>query len=309
MTTERSSKAAEITYRIEACDGPRFSPQRIHRLSHNFNEHPLLQLPELARLAKDLYPMGQCRFIAPGSTQASEFWHEPKDASGRDVDEVFRRIEEPGSWVALYNVETQPRYRELLRQVIDCVRPMVEPEQPGIFNAGGFIFISAPPSVTPFHIDRENNFWLQIKGRKTMNVWDPSDRLVVSSEDRARFIVSRRLTGVRLKDEFVERSNEFFVGSGDGVYFPSTSPHMTRCDAGSTRAGDAVSVSIGVVFYTDLTRMHANIHACNLFLRRFGITPSEPGDGGKMDIIKFRLGRALVYLRQRLRSYTPSVGM
>ena len=90
-------------------------------------------------------------------------------------------MEEPGSWIALYNVEAVPRYAALLQEIIDGLRERVEREEPGIFAVTGFIFISAPPSVTPFHIDRENNFWLQLHGRKTLSVWDPNDREAVSA--------------------------------------------------------------------------------------------------------------------------------
>lgn len=202
-----------------------FSTSSICPIRHTYHLHPLLQLPALAELAVELTPTNQCRYIEPGTRQDSEFHHESADPAGRGVTEVFRDIERPGSWIALYNVETVPRYRELLETIIDGVRPLVEPTQPGIFNVGGFIFISAPPSVTPFHIDRENNFWLQIAGRKIMDVWDPSDRRVVAGADRERFIVNRSLENVRLRDEFRTLSHHFDVGPGDGVYFPSTSPH------------------------------------------------------------------------------------
>jgi hypothetical protein len=286
-----------------------FSTHRVQPIHHDFHLHPLMQLPELAKLAKDLVATKQCRFIVPGTKQDSDFQHKAEEPSGRSIDEVFRRIQEPGSWIALYNVETHPVYRGFLEEVTQSVRALVEPQQPGMFNVGGFIFISAPPSVTPFHIDRENNFWLQVKGRKAINVWEPTDRHVVPADVVDKFIVYADLESVRLKDGFVERSHAFDVGPGEGVYFPSTSPHMTRSDPGWTRPGDGVSISIGVVFYTDVTRRSANVHRWNLLLRRLGLTPTEPGRSVWLDRLKYPFGRALVWFTRTFRGYHPSVGM
>ena len=295
-------------FRVWVDEPTTFSTHRVQTIHHNFHLHPLMQLPELAKLAKDLSATRQCRFIKPGTQQASEFHHNPEDTEGRGIDEVFQRIEEPGSWVALYNVETHPVYREFLAEVTASVRPLVGPQQPGMFNVGGFIFISAPPSVTPFHIDRENNFWLQVHGRKVMNVWDNTDRHVVPAATVERFIMYAALDDVRLKDGFRERSHEFDVGPGDGVYFPSTSPHMTRSEPGWTRPGDGVSVSIGVVFYSDVTRRAANVHALNTLLRRFGLSPREPGQSVWLDRLKFPLGRAVVWFNKAVRGFEPKVG-
>jgi hypothetical protein len=285
-----------------------YSTRKIQALKHNFDQHPQMQLPELAKLAKDLVKTKQCRFITPGSQQATPFHHEDHDPQGRDIDEVFRRIEEPGSWIALYNVETHPVYKKFLDDVVACFKPMVEREQPNVFNVGGFIFISAPPSVTPFHIDRENNFWLQVAGRKVMNVWDPTDHVVVPAHLQDQFILYGDLDEVRLKDGFKERSHEFDVGPGDGVYFPSTSPHMTRSDPGWTQPGNGVSISIGVVFYTDVTKKAAYLHALNLILRqRFGIEPRPPGESAFVDALKYPFGRLLVWAK-KLGGYKPKAG-
>ena len=199
-----------------------------------------MQLPELATLAKSLYETEQCRFIKPGTTQASGFGHAARSFDGRDIDEVFRRIEEPGSWVALYNVQTDDRYRVFLDEVISSVMSLAAPEQPGISDIGGFIFISAPPSVTPFHIDRENNFWLQIAGRKRLNVWDHTDRDVVSAAAVEQFVLTGSLADVKLIPGMEARSLEFDTAAGDVGYFPSTSPHMTRRDTYWVSAGDGV---------------------------------------------------------------------
>ena len=288
---------------ISVGDSAKFSTDRVQAIRHDFHRHPLLQLPELAKLAKVLTATRQCRFIPAGATQATPFEHGASDPGGRKIDEVFARMEEPGSWVALYNVETHPPYQALLEEITASVRPLVERQEGRMFGVGGFIFISAPPSVTPFHIDRENNFWLQIRGRKVMNVWDPTDSHVVADIDRETFVVNASLDNVRLKDGFKERSHEFDVGPGDGVYFPSTSPHMTRCDTAWVRAGEGISISIGVVFYTDATKRIARLHVLNRFLRRLGMNPAVPGARARVDALKVPLANALVWTKKVLRGY------
>ena len=276
-----------------------FSTHRIHRLHHDFDRHPLFQLDELANLARELMPLRQCRFVRPGMTQASAFHHESAHPDGRDIGEVFRRIEEPGSWIALYNVEAIPRYHALLRQILDGLREQVERDEPGIFQVTGFIFISAPPSVTPFHIDRENNFWLQLHGRKTLSVWDPSDREAVTAAHVEDFIVSHTLREVRLKDSSRPNSHDFDSGPGDGVYFPTTSPHMTRSTTDWVTPGDGVSVSIGVTFYTAHTVRTARVHQFNRVCRKYlRMQPTYPGLSPSLDRAKAPFGLAAAVSRQ-----------
>lgn len=298
-----ASGRAAASCAVRVADERAFRTDRVQAIRHDFAGHPLLQLDALAGLARDLYASGQCRFIAPDTAPDAPFAHRGEDPVGRSVDEVFERIEQPGAWIALYNVETQPAYRALLEEITESVRPLVERQEPGMFGLGGFIFISAPPSVTPFHIDRENNFWLQIRGRKVMHVWEPTDTQVVSPLVRETFIVNADLGNVRMKPGDEERSHRFDVGPGDGVYFPSTSPHMTRSDRAWVQPGDAVAVSIGVVFYTSRTRRLARLHVLNHLLRRFGLLPSVPGEKPWLDAVKYPLACALVRLKKRFRGY------
>jgi hypothetical protein len=156
-------------------------------------------------------------------------------------------------------------------------------------------------------MDRENNFWLQVAGRKTLNVWDPTDRVVVPAPVAEKFMVSGSLQDVRLKDGFLERGHQFDVGPGDGAYFPSTSPHMTRSEPGWTRSGDAVSISIGVVFYTDVTRKHSRVHAGNRLLRKIGFSPGWPGTSS-LDGLKGQLGSLFVLARKIFKNQPPPAG-
>jgi hypothetical protein len=289
------------SYQVGPVDSANFSTFKVARLRHNFHTHPLFQMPELARLAKELMPLGHCRFVQPGLTQASPFSHDDHHPDGRGIEDFFRNIEEPGSWIALYYVQLIPRYRALLEQILETVRPTIEREQSGIFDVMGFIFISAPPSVTPFHIDRENNFWLQLHGRKTLSVWDPTDRETVSADAVEDFIVDRTLRKVRLKDEYRARGHHFDSVPGDGVYFPSTSPHMASSDVEWVTPGNGVSASIGVTFYTDSTRRTARIHQINRVLRKkLHVEPTYPGTSKAIDAVKSPLGRLVAPTRYHL---------
>lgn len=283
-----------------------FSTRRCAPIRHNYHRHPLMQLDRLEQLARSLLATRQCRFIVPGSTDASVFDHKSEPADGRSLEDVFRRIHEPGSWVALYNVQTDPEYARFVRDVLHSAGDIVRGQR--VFDVRGFVFISAPPSVTPFHIDREHNFWLQIRGRKTLSVWDHHDRETVAAADVEDFIGSGTLRNVRLTEAARGRARHFDCGPGDGVYFPSTSPHLTNTNTSWVTPDDGVVISIGVVFYSRFTRRTAYAHAFNGVLRRFGMPPRLAGNSDWVDRIKFPFGRVVVALRRRFRGYVPPPG-
>jgi hypothetical protein len=133
-----------------------------------------------------------------------------------------------------------------------------------------------------------------------LNVWDPSDRTVVPIDAVEDFIVAHSLRRVKLKDEYRARSHEFDVRGGDGVYFPSTSPHMTRSDPEWAAAGDRVAISIGVNFYTPVTRRTAQIHQINRVLRKCGLSPLGPGESPAMDALKAPIGKVTGIARSSL---------
>ena len=296
-------------HRIWFEDNSHYHPRKIAPVKHSFCDHPLLQLPRLQQLAESLLDNGQCKFIEADATQSSPFDTMNRNPQGRSIADIFAHIEEPGSWISMYNVETDPVYREFLWEAIRTVRPLAEGQDPGIFNVGGFIFISAPPAVTPFHIDRENNLWLQIRGRKQINVWDPSDRITVPEAAVENFIVQGDLTAVRFREEIRNRSFSGDMAAGEGVYMPSTSAHMTLSDTSWVTPENGYAISIAIVFYTKATRRTANLYALNQFLRRRGLTPTPPGQSRWRDAIKYPFARALVLSRKYLRGYELRPGM
>ena len=124
------SPRAPLPLQIWVDDETAFSTAKVCPIHHNYHLHPLMQMDRLAQLAKSLMPKGQCRFIAPGTTQASPFSHKAQSPEGLGIEEIFRRIEEPGSWVALYHVETDPSYDRFLHDALGTVKNLIERQEP-----------------------------------------------------------------------------------------------------------------------------------------------------------------------------------
>ena len=131
--TDRAAGVQTQNYRVWVDDPASFSTHKIAALHHNLHEHPLFQMHELAKLAKELVPFSQCRFIARDITPASRIAHDSLHPDGRSIDECFERIEELDSWLALYNIEVIPRYQALLFDIVDTMRAASNASSPASF--------------------------------------------------------------------------------------------------------------------------------------------------------------------------------
>lgn len=289
------------TYRVET--EPGFSTRRISRLRHNYDRHPMMRIDRLQALAHRLQPLGKCRFLERPVTGESDFKHVGQDPKGRSLDAAFRDLHLPGGWIALYDIHVIPEYARFVQEVMDSIDLRgYSNERPT--SARGYLFISSSPSLTPFHFDRDDNFWLQIHGRKTISVWDHRDRVAVPAREVERFIHHGKLNTVHLRPGVRERAIDFDAGPGDGIYMPSTSPHMTQTHAPDAGADDDPSVSLAVVFNSRASKRLANVHAFNTVLRRIGRDPQVEVHP-VLDAIKAPLGRVVIGLKRRFTGYRP----
>ena len=167
-------------------------------IGHRLVDHPLFQLPRLVALAQAL-PPDEVEYNAGDLPVNADYRQTPRN--GLDVAETIRRIEHCGSWMVLKRVERDPAYKALLDRLLDEIQPHSEPLHPGMRDRQGFIFITSPGSVTPFHMDNEYNFLLQVRGDKTVHMWDPNDRLVLPEQTIEEF-----------HGNFVHRNLEFRRG-------------------------------------------------------------------------------------------------
>lgn len=258
-------------------DTSRFEPMRIQPVSHALMAHPLLQLPSLVELAKRLERRGLVRRHNGSARPDTDFKCAPDLLPTKlDALETIQNINSADAWMALHNIQEDPIYRKLVDEVLDYVRPMIEDKDPGMCHRAGWIFVTSPGAVTPFHMDHEHNFILQTHGKKTLHVFDPLDRTVVTERALELFHTQHSRELVVYKEEFERAATVFELDAGMGGYMPTTAPHWVK-------NGDGVSITVSFTYYSASTLRRKLLHKGNYVLRKLGIEPSPVGESALRD--------------------------
>jgi hypothetical protein len=181
--------------------------------------------------------------------------------------------------MSLLNVQADPVYRKFIDEILDEVKPIVERKDPGMCYRAGWIFVSSPGAVTPFHIDHEHNFILQILGKKRLYTWDHTDREIVSERALELFHDQHSRELVTWREDMRKKARVFDLEPGLGGYMPSTTGHMVE-------NGDGPSVTISFTYYTDATRRNELLYRGNAALRRLGLSPTPIGADARRDAVK-----------------------
>ncbi|HET9130294.1 MAG TPA: cupin domain-containing protein, partial [Terriglobia bacterium] len=174
---------------------------------------------------------------------------------------------------------------------LDEVMASSESVAPGMKRRSGFVFVSSPGSITPFHFDQEYNFLLQIRGQKTVHVFP---RSIISEEEvEARFAVSHR--NLRFQESFQRTAMTFDLQPGDGLHIPIAAPHWVR-------NGTGVSISFSITFHTPASERRSALYRLNNHIRGMGITPVAPGKSVLRDGAKYIAFQGLRYAAHPLKT-------
>lgn len=263
-------------------------PLRPFAIRHMLAGHPLLTLPRIAKLASDMP-----RDLIEYNSGAANISQDPDKVQSVDLDpvEVVNRIETAGAWMVLKRIEKMPEYRALLEDTLLSVaraRGFKSLDEAGFSQVEGFLFVSSPNSTTPFHLDGEDNFFVQIHGDKTFAIFDNRDGAIADNAQVEYCTTKHR--NVPYNDSFKSRGVEYQLVGGDGCYVPYQWPHWVKT-AGS------YSISMAVTWKTAEVRRLNDLHTFNSMLRGLGLPQSAPGRNAAWDAIKlaiFRTGRGLV---------------
>jgi len=252
-------------------DAAAFDPWKIQAVTHRLSAHPLLQPDSVVALGERLEARGSVRTHGSDARPGTPFNSAPEMfPNARGAADTLRSIADAKAWMSLLNVQIDDTYRALVGEVLDGLRPAVEARDPGMHHRAGWIFVTSPNTVTPFHFDQEHNFILQMHGRKRVYVWDHRDTVAASEHARDLFHLSRERYLLRWRDEFRARAQVFDLEPGQGAYMPSTSPHMVE-------NGDGPSITMSFTYYTDSTQRDALLHRAHGRMRLWRIAPPAVG--------------------------------
>jgi hypothetical protein len=249
---------------------------------HALADHPLLALESLALLADSLpatsveHNVGDVPLVADA---------EAVERLERSPGEIVRGIDSNGCWMVLKNVEQDDAYRSLLDA---CLAEVPQAGEDAVTQREAFVFLSAPGSVTPSHVDPEHNFLLQVRGTKDFNVGRFADR-EVEQRELERFYGGGHRNIAQTPDDM----RTFALAPGDGVYVWPNAPHYVV-------NGPTVSVSLSITWQTTATRRAARVHAANGRLRALRVRPSAPGQRVAVDRVKAGAIGLLSAVRRRV---------
>jgi hypothetical protein len=262
-------------------------------LRHRLGSHPLFELPRLMQLVRTLADKPDEIYFDAGDVGVDQRWDQVPLPHMTVVD-ALDRIEKSGAWIIVRHSERDPEYASLLRE---CIEEFEErtgfPIRREMLVMHAIIFISSPLRVTPYHIDRECNFILQIRGHKTISIFDRNDREVLPEHELERYWAVDNNAAI-YKSQYQDRARVYELGPGDGVHVPVNCPHWVK-------NGDGISVTLSVNFWFR-DRSRSDVYRANYFLRRLGFRPRPPGSPLR-DAIKRRLVPGfdtMLGVRQRL---------
>ncbi|PZQ20478.1 MAG: transcriptional regulator [Sphingopyxis macrogoltabida] len=269
MTTPISPAPAPATERVFPDESLRameeLYPLRAGPLRHNLRDHPLLNLDALAVLAEAL-PASQIEYN-PGNIPIGI---KPEDVpqSALSIGETIRTIDSNGNWAVLKNIETMPAYRALLMGLLGELEDVVDPRTGAMLTPQGFIFISSPGSITPYHFDPEHNILLQLRGTKVMNVWPAGDERFAHRVEHERYHTGGH-RNLPWTDDFHAGALQVPLMPGDAVLMPVMAPHFVA-------NGDAPSISLSITWRSEWSYRESEAHVANAALRRMGLDPAMP---------------------------------
>lgn len=270
---------------IEAKDAASFKnafPLRPFAIRHTLAGNPSFSLPRIVELVREL-PRDQIEY----NSGKADIDQDPDSVALIDLDpeEVVRRIETCGAWMVLKRVETHAAYRALIEEaLLSVVRSLghASLKEAGFADVRGFLFVSSPNSTTPFHIDSEDNFFVQIHGEKFFNIYDNCDRSIASEEAIEHSIAKHR--NVPYDKAFDIKCTSYRLLPGEGVFVPYQWPHWVR-------TADNHSISLAITWKTEKVRKRNDILVFNSMLRGLGLPQQPPGKRPVLDAVKLAVFR------------------
>jgi hypothetical protein len=265
---------------------------------HSLHELDLFDLEHLRALAKRLPDPA---YYSTAKTTVTDGW---KRLGGDrpSLDATMAMLGETNSLVLLKHCEKDPQWGELFRALM---REVVEHAGDALgadLDIGRTtIVISSPRRVTPYHIDAEVNFLLQVRGHKLLHVFDSNDSSVLSETELEAFY-GGDYDGAHYRAERESEARVYQLEPGRGIHIPLHGPHWAQNQ-------DDVSVGVSLNFNLRSGARLAKLYKMNNRLRKAGFRPTAPGVSAWRDKMKVAAFEGLNAMRSLRRARPQKAGI
>ncbi len=274
---DRSIFGAETKDNFDVC-----YPEQAQVLEHKMAAHELLTLDALADLGAAL-PKTSVEYN-PGDLPVGIAPEDVPD-NGMSIADTIRLIENANSWAVLKNIEQVPEYQNLLLLLLEEIRPILENKTGKMLRPQGFIFVSSPDAVTPYHFDPEHNILLQLRGEKWMTTFPAGNPRYAPDEVHEGYHTGGHRNLI-WKDCFEAEGTKHHLTPGKAIFVPVMAPHYVK-------VGSEHSVSLSITWRSDWSFAEADVRAMNHWLRGKGLSPKAPGRWPEQNRAKTLVWRAM----------------
>lgn len=215
--------------------------------------------------------------------------------AGCSLDELLTGLRERSGYLMVSNAERDDEYRGVMEEILGEIALATEARDPGITWYSTYIFLSAEASLTPYHMDRELNFLLQIRGEKCVQLWDRADPEVMTAAQKDELLAYASEQRPPFRESFAHKAQRFVLRPGLGLHHPFIAPHVVETTSD-------LSISLAFTWRTRRTDRWTAAHTWNHRMRRLGLRPLAAGEHPLLDRAK---SAAMNVLRQVKKTVRP----
>jgi hypothetical protein len=244
---------------------------------HGLKDHPLFELSSLVELARRM-PDHRDTYWSNGKVDVSDPWTAGQEHR-LSLADTIAHIEDNNSLVLLKHTEQDQLYGPLFKEFLARVVEYSGDQMRRDVAAGEIlILISSPNRITPYHMDGECNYVVQVVGNKTLSVFDQNDQTLVSAKAIEQYHAVD-ISSIKYDKDRQADAALYELNAGTGVHIPLWAPHWVRNH-------NNVSIALSVTYELFSVQRETRICRLNNLLRKAGFTPTPPGVSPWRDQLK-----------------------
>lgn len=254
--------------------------RRPFRVRHRLADLAAFQMPELAAMIRRLLRHQIiCRRGRLGVDADFDESFRPGE-SALALESALEDVEGLSAYIYVSNPEKDPEYQSLIAELLSEIARSIHEVHPLVTWYSTYLFISGFDSTTPYHMVREMNFLLQVRGEKNVLLWDQGDPEVMTDAQKDALLagIGRRPD---YREGMAQKAMRFVLKPGQGVHRPFIAPHAVHTSS-------RLSISLAVTFRTKQSDVWTAAHGFNYHLRRIGLRPAPVGRSWSRDVFKAR---------------------